>query len=168
MTDETKQVGIEETATAKLVRLPLWKSCLEDMLSAGVAHGNTYSAEFFEDKLKCARTDMRFGLAVSEIRRGLEVHGYYLSGRGLKGDSFIILEPAANQDVMRSYSSAALDALKRGVILGTNTRLDLLSDDDRRRHESILEKMAIRLVLMKRTKTIASSIKNAKPNLLEE
>jgi hypothetical protein len=167
MTDETKQIGLDETATAQLVRLPLWKSCLEDMLASGINYGVTYPAEFFEKKLRCPRTDMRFGLAISEIRRGLEMHGFYLSGRGLKGDSFIVLQPSANQDVMRSYSSAAVDALKRGVILGTNTRLDLLNAEDRRRHESMLEKMAIRLVLMKRSGTIHRELAGNKHKLLE-
>jgi len=168
MTDETKLIGDKETAVAELVRLPLWKSCVEDMLASGVTYGATYPAEYFEKKLRCERSEMKFGIAVSEIRRALEIHGFYLSGRGLKGDSFIVLEPSSNQDIMKSYSSAAIDALKRGVILGTNTRLDTLSAEERRRHESILEKMATRLMMLKHSKSIQKLLTKKPQEVLED
>ncbi len=118
------------------VKLPLWKNCLDNMLAQGIEHGQTYQAEYFEEELHEKRDTMAFGLAVSEIRRSLEANGYYLSGRGQHGNQFIILPAESNADVMLSYNRAAIDALKRGVILGTTTRLDSLKAEDRRRHES--------------------------------
>lgn len=159
MNEEIKQLGETETQQAQLVRLPLWRNCVDAMLSDGIEYGKTYTAEYFEGQLRCARDEMKFGLAISEIRRQLESKGFYLSGRGLNGNSFIILQPNDNVDVMRSYSSAALDALKRGVILGTNTRLDALSDEEKRRHESVLQKIAMRLVMMKKPMQIAGALK---------
>lgn len=164
--NEIKQIGNAETQTSNLTRLPLWKSCVDSMLAEGIQFGKTYSAEYFEERLKCKRHEMKFGLAVSQVRRRLESDGFYLSGRGLKGDSFIILEPNRNQDVMSSYASEALDALKRGVILGTNTRVDLLSDEERRRHESLLEKLAARLVFCRKTKTVLGVIEKHQKELL--
>jgi hypothetical protein len=166
MTEETKQIGEMETQQASLVRLPLWKNCVERMLANGVEYGKTYSAEYLEKELRCKRTEMNFGIAVSEIRRALETRGFYLSGRGLKGDSFIILEPQKNQEVLSSYSTTAIDALKRGVILGTNTRLDTLTSEERRRHESMLHKMATRLMLMKHSAKISKTIEKHDPKLL--
>ena len=166
MTTETKQIGETETQQAELVRLPLWRSCAEAMLADGVDYGKTYSAEYFEQKLRCQRDEMAFGLGVSEIRRALECRGYYLSGRGLKGDSFIILEPNKNIKVLGSYSSYAVDALTRGVILGTNTRLDTLTVEERRRHESVLQKMAMRLTMIKKTAQVARAIARKDPELL--
>lgn len=160
-TNEIKQIGNEETKVSDLLRLPLWKTCVESMLAEGVAFGKTYTAEYFEQRLKCKRDEMKFGLMVSQIRRGLESSGFYLSGRGLKGDSFIILEPNRNKEIMGSYAAAALDALKRGVILGTNTRVDLLTDEERRRHESMLEKLACRLMLCRKPKTYTAALKEA-------
>jgi hypothetical protein len=154
MTEETKQIGETETQQAQLVRLPLWRTCAEAMIANGVEYGTTYTAEYFEEQLRCKRDEMKFGLGISEIRRVLETKGFYLSGRGLKGDSFIILEPNKNINVLSSYSSTAVDALSRGVILGTNTRLDTLTAEERRKHESALQKIAMRLVMVKKTKTI--------------
>lgn len=134
-----------------VVRLPLWKNALESMQQDGLAHGKTYKTEFFEEHLKCTREDMRFGLAISEIRRELEKDGYYLSGRGQQGNQFVILPPENNADVMLGYQRAAIDALKRGVVLGTNTRLDLLKPSDRQRHERMLERMATKAALMNRS-----------------
>lgn len=164
--DEIKQIGNEETKVSDLLRLPLWKTCVESMLAEGVAFGKTYTAEYFEERLKCKRDEMKFGLMVSQIRRALESSGFYLSGRGLKGDSFIILEPNRNQEVMGSYAAAALDALKRGVILGTNTRVDLLTEEERRRHESMLEKLAARMMFCKKTKTILKVLEKDGDSLL--
>ena len=129
------------------VRLPIWKHALEQMRLAGIEYGKTFTAEWFEEHLRTRRDTMGFGLSISEIRRELEWDGYYLSGRGQKGDQFVIMLPESNQDVMRGYGRAALDALKRGVILGTNTRLDSLTANERRKHESLLEKLAFKLAL---------------------
>lgn len=137
------------------------------MRESGVHHGSVFTSDFFEKELKTTRDDMKFGLSISEIRRELEKDGFYLSGRGQKGDQFVILPPEANAEVMLGYQRAAVDALARGVILGTNTRLDMLSDSDRRRHESLLQKIATKAVLMNRSRSIAKVLKEQSPNLLE-
>jgi len=157
----------ENEQEAELVRLPLWKNALEEMRKKGMHYGQAWDSEFFEKQLKCLRTEMKFGLGISEIRRELEKDGFYLSGRGQKGNQFVILQPESNADIMAGYQRAALDALKRGVVLGTNTRLDTLSDSDRRRHEGMLERMAMRAVLMQRSGQISKVIKEHSPELLD-
>ena len=152
----------------EVLKLPLWRNCLDVMLEETVEHGRTYPAEFFEGHLKEARNTMKFGLAVSEIRRELEKKGFYLSGRGQKGDQFIILPAASNQDVMLTYQRAAIDAMKRGVILGTQTRLDLLDAEDRKRHEKILEKLAVRTALCVRSGSIVKALGDKAQKLLQE
>lgn len=156
-----------DTDNQDVVRLPLWRNALDEMRKDVIAHGKTYEAEFFEKHLRCERDDMKFGLALSEIRRELEKDGFYLSGRGQKGNQFVILPPSSNADVMLAYQRSAVDALKRGVILGTNTRLDTLTDSERRRHEHLLERMAMKSVLMQRSGTIAKALKESAPNLLK-
>lgn len=150
----------------EVLRLPLWKNALEAMREDGIAYGKTYEADWLEKMLKCSREEMKFGLAISEIRRELEKDGYYLSGRGQKGNQFVVLPPESNADVMAGYQRAAVDALKRGVILGTNTRLDSLTDSDRKRHESLLERMATKAVLMQRSGAVAKIIHDTAPKLL--
>ena len=137
--------------TFQVLRLPLWKNCLEEMIHDGVDHGKTYDASFFEGHLKADRNTMPFSLGVSQIRTALLDHGLFLSGRGQKGDQFVILDAASNTRVMENFQHQAITALKKGVILGTNTRLDVLTDQERRRHESTLEKLAVRSALMART-----------------
>jgi hypothetical protein len=134
----------------QVLRLPLWKNCLEEMLRNGVDHGKTYEAPFFEEHLKAERTSMAFSLGVSQIRTALLESGFFLSGRGQRGDQFVILDAASNTRVMENFQHQAAIALRKGVILGTNTRLDVLTDEERRRHESTLERLAIRSALMSR------------------
>lgn len=152
----------------QILKLPLWKACLDAMRSEGLAYNKILPATFFEEWLKCERTSMPYSLSLSMIRRELESDGFYLSGRGQKGDSFIILPPENNRDVMAMYQRQALDALRRGVILGTNTRLDSLPAADRKKHESMLEKIATRCALMQRSGMIAKAIRKHSPDLLLE
>lgn len=135
---------------AEVLTLPLWKNCLDGMLAVGVNYGDTFSAKFFEEHLKSNQDTMEFGLAVSAIRRELEKRGFYLNGRGQNGEQYVIVQAASNCDVMLSYQRRALDAMRRGVILGTNTPLALLKGEDRRRHEAVLERLAKRTALLGR------------------
>lgn len=149
------------------MRLPLWKNCLELMLEEKVEHGKTYAAEFFEAQLKEARDTMRFSLAISEIRKELEKLGFYLSGRGQSGNQWIILPAENNADMMLTYQRAAIDSLKRGVILGTHTRLDLLNEQDRKRHEKVLEKLATRAALIAKPQSVLKALGSKSGKLLK-
>jgi hypothetical protein len=59
---------------------------------------------------------------------------------------------------MGDYARKAADALRRGVILGTNTKLELLPPEDRARHERMLERMAIKAALIARPKTVLNAM----------
>jgi hypothetical protein len=141
---------MEDETQPEVVRLPLWKNCYEEMIREGVDYGKTYEAEFFETRLKEKRDTMAFGLALSQIRTALLGHGLYLSGRGQKGHQFVIVDAAANTRVMENFQHQAKIALQKGVILGTNTRLDVLTEEERRKHEATLERLAVRTALMSR------------------
>lgn len=156
------------TAQVEAIRLPLWRECAKEMLAQGVEYGKVYPSAYFETWLRCAADSMGFSLGIAEIRRVLESHGFYLSGRGQKGEQYIILPPQANADVMQCYARKATDALKRGVILGTNTRLDSLGADDRRRHESMLEKMAVKFALVSRSQQVAAALPKSAQALLQK
>jgi len=141
---------------------------LDDLKQSGVHYGQSIPAEWFEKRLRAGRDTMQFGLAVSEIRRELEKDGFYLSGRGQKGNQFVILPPSSNADVMDSYARAAADALKRGVILGTGTSMDTLNESERRRHEGTLERMQIKTALIQRSQAVQKVIREHAPKLAEK
>ena len=152
---------------SEIIRLPEWKACLDDMIKDGLEYNKVYAAEFFEERLRVKRDEMKFGLDISRIRRELEKLGFYLTGRGQKQTQFVILPPAANSNIMCAYQREALDALTRGVILGTNTRMDMLTAGEKLRHEQVLERMAIKTALMGRSKQIHAAIKKHAPKLLK-
>src|SRR6266496_5515699 len=143
-------MGEQETKPT-VRRLPLWESLVQQMRTEGLAYGKEYPIEYFEAGLEHKRTDSLIGIEIHKVRRELEHEGFYLSGRGFKGNKFVLLPVANNQKVMRQFARKAVDALKRGVILGTNTPLHMLEGDERRRHEATLEKMGNRLALMSRS-----------------
>lgn len=150
----------ENGCEVEVLRLPLWKNCYEEMLREGVDYGRTYSAEYFEEKLKLKRESMAYGLDLSKIRSALLSHGFFLSGRGQKGEQFVILDASANTAVMENFQAQAVKALRSGVILGTNTRIDILTAEERRKHEATLERLAIRSALISRkTPTLKKALK---------
>lgn len=155
-----------DTDENEIVRLPLWKNCLDKMRTDGISHGQVFTAEFFEKELRCQRTEMRFGLAIADIRRELETDGFYLTGRGQGGNQFVILPPSNNADVILQYNRRALDVTKRGLNLGSATRLDMLTESERRRLDGIVERTAVKCALLQRSGQVAKILSEAKPELL--
>lgn len=134
----------------ELHRAPLWQTTLATMRKEGVAYDKTYSTEWLEQRLGANSDSVEFGFAISAIRRELEYEGFYLTARGQSGNGFVILPPEDNADVMLGYQRTAIDSLRRGVILGTNTKLETLTSDERRRHEAVLARLAQRAALVNR------------------
>ena len=133
-------------------RLPLWKDWIERN-EHRIAHGLTVTMEEMEEALDGIRETHGFNMEVHHIRRELRHRGMNFSQRGLRGAGFQILPPNTNADEMEHLNRVALNSLKASVILGTRTNLSLLSDCERKRHESVTEKMAHRLALLGRSNT---------------
>lgn len=148
------------------VRLPLWRNCLEKMIQEGLYYGKPYSKEWFEEELKCPFNGMEFSFAITQIRQELEEKGFYLSGRGQKGTGFVIVPAAANADVMKSYQKAAAQALQRALVLGSNTDTTQLTDMEKRKHEAVLERVAIKTALLQRASEFGKLLKGTKAGLL--
>ena len=133
-------------------RLPLWKDWIERN-EHRLAYGLTVTIEEMEAALEEKASSMAFQMAAHNIRVLLRQRGMNFSQRGLRGAGFQILPPNTNADEMEHLNRVALNSLKASVILGTRTNLSLLSDCERKRHESVTEKMAHRLALLGRTNT---------------
>ena len=133
-------------------RLPLWKDWIERN-EHRLAYGLTVTTDEMEAALEEKSGTMAFQMATHSIRVVLRHRGMNFSQRGLHGTGFQILPPNTNADEMEHLNRVAMNSLKASVILGTRTNLNLLSDCERKRHESVTEKMAHRLALLGRTNT---------------
>ncbi len=147
---ENPQQEVLQNPQPEVLRLPLWRTCYEEMLRDGIDYGKTYDASFFEERLKDKRDSMGFSLAVSQIRTALLHHGMFLSGRGQKGEQFVVVAAAANARVMENFQAQAVLALHKGVLLGRKTRIEVLTEEEREKHASTLERVAIRSALIAR------------------
>ena len=127
-------------------RMPLWRGVLSEMIESAT-HGDTLPVEHFEQKLRCSRDTVEFGISVSNIRKGLEHYGMSMTQ---KAGQMLILLPEDNARVMELFNFRALRSLKRAVILGSSTPLAGLTDSQKREHEKQLSKSAFRLALMRR------------------
>jgi hypothetical protein len=131
-------------------RLPLWKDWIERN-EHRLAYGLTVTTEEMEEALDEKFGTAAFNMAIFEIRAVLRHRGMNFSQRGLHGAGFQILPPNTNADEMERMNRVAVNSLKASVILGTKTDLRLLSDCERKRHESVTEKMAHRAALLGRS-----------------
>ena len=138
------------TQTDDTRRLPLWRDLLDKMIASGLEENKAWPLKFFTDGLSAPENSVQLAMGVHMIRKALRRSGWVLTSRGQNGIQFVLAPRRRNADEMLRMQNAALTSLREGVILGTSTPLDALSDDERRRHEAVLEKMAKRAALMGR------------------
>ena len=137
------------SATTELRKLPLWKDWMEKV-GQSMTFGNFVSNEDLATALDQPVGSFDFKLDVSKIRKRFRIKGMNFTSRGQYGRGFIIVPPGMNAKEMSRMASAAKSAMRECVILGSNTPLDLLNQEERRIHESLTEKMAMRLALISR------------------
>jgi len=147
-------------------RLPLWRNFCERIVAAGLVENQTFTTELIARELSAHPASAQFAFAVHEIRRYLRRKGWVLSARGQNGTQYVILPRSRNADEMQRHQKRAITALREGVILGTQTPLDTLNAEDRRRHEAILEKLALKSVLIKRAGNVVRFLAKHKSKLL--
>lgn len=146
-------------------KLPLWKSWLEANESR-LAYGAQFTSKELTEYLGMTEEDLQFAMSIHHIRKALRRKGMNFTARGQYGAGYVIAQPGTNQAEMRRMANVAASAMREGVILGTSTPLDMLTDEERRIHESLTEKMATRLALMRR-KLTAPEIEGGKPKAIE-
>lgn len=130
-------------------KLPLWKSWIEANESR-LTYGAQFTSKELTEYLGLTEDSLQFAMSVHYIRKALRRKGMNFTARGQYGSGYTIAQPGTNHAEMKRMANAAASAMREGVILGTSTPLDLLTEDERRIHESLTEKMAIRLALIAR------------------
>jgi hypothetical protein len=141
---------------------PLWKNVIVLLEEQGVDYTTTIKADWLEKELDLGRNTPKFAFAIHHIRRHFEQQGMWLTCRDMHGEQYYFRPPEDNYAVMQMMQTKAARALKRGVILGTNTPLDTLSPENRKRHEKQLEQMATRAALMMRQSTVLKLLNGKK------
>lgn len=142
--------------------VPKWRAFVDRMLAENATYGTVFSTADLETELGLKREEPAFGFTICRIRQTLIGEGLYLTSRGQKGEQFIILPAARNADVMTAYSHRASNMLRDGIVLGANTSRDTMTAEEKRRHESTLEKLAHKSVLMHRTEKAWAELEASK------
>lgn len=138
--------------------LPAWRTLVNKMISDDITYEKSFPTQELEIFLNLKRDDPSFAFAMSHIRKVLLAKGMYLTSRGMKGECFIVLPAARNAEVMSAYSRRASDMLTNGIMLGSTTIKDTMTDEEKRRHDSVLEKLAHKAVLLRRSENIWSKL----------
>jgi hypothetical protein len=147
-------------------KLPLWRSLADTMLQSGLTFGSSYTTEFIEQGLSAKRDSPKFNFGIHNMRKKTFEHRGFSFKKIHKEERYVILQANMNESEMARFSRKASSALRRGVILGTNTPLNLLGAEERRRHESMLEKLATRHALIRHSEAVAAVVRKQQPKLL--
>jgi hypothetical protein len=127
-----------ERAVAKLIGGPL-------------EPGTLIKAEVFEEVLGLSRNSQAFSWLISDIRQALYTRGIYLDGEGFsQTGAFEVADPRDHYWYAKLAVARAERNLEGKLTLLLNTRLDGLSQLEKRRHENILRELATKLAAMRR------------------
>lgn len=148
-------------------KLPLWRNALEAMEAKGIAYGQIWPTEFFEEHLKAKRGTPNYNFGVSDVRRVIRPRGFYLNGRGMKGKGFLISPVVQNDDHARGHERTSTRQIRYGFELANGTPVELLPEKDRKPHEHLTARLATKLVLLNRHEQVAELVKKHKPKLME-
>jgi hypothetical protein len=127
-----------ERAVAKLIGGPL-------------EPGTMIPAELFEEVLGLSRDSQAFSWLISDIRQALYARGIYLDGEGFsQTGAFEVADPRDHYWYAKLAIAKAERNLEGKLTLLLNTRLDGLSELEKRRHENVLRELATKLAVMRR------------------
>lgn len=143
------------------------QKCVDDMRAAGITYSAFFPNAFFEERLFMKETDKLFSLDISRIRKALLHYGFYITCRGQKRKGYIVHPAHRNADIMRSASKQAVENLKNGTILGTNTPMSCLSQREQERHEAMLRKIVWQQCKLEREKSVEQLVRTKRPDLIE-
>lgn len=158
-----------QLAQDPLVKLPLWKRALEEMIRDGLNYGKSWPVEFYERHFRCNRHERAFGWEMMDLRQCLERdHGYYLRSEE-NGRLYTIPEAAAHEDVAKSFERRHRRFLRRSFDIRVSTLsnpLAKLEASERNEMNGNMERAAVRLILMDREKSVLDCIKQHAPQIL--
>lgn len=142
--------------SAEARKLPLWRAWLEAN-EARLTYGAAFKTEDLEAFFGVQSDRLAFRVEVIAIRAELLKRGMNFTERGQNGAGFVIAQPNTNADEVERMQRAAISAMGRSVVLATTTPMQLLTEQERRKHEAVAEKAATRLALLSRTAPQLSS-----------
>lgn len=148
----------EYTASQVVRQHPLWRDFIVKMKATNELNfGAFFKTEAMVEHLGCAAESVEFAFAIAAIRKALRREGKNFTERGQHGLGYLITPPEFNHKEMDRLQASAISALREGVVLGTNTPIELLDAESRRKHEAVLEKIATRLALVTRRTSLKSN-----------
>ena len=123
----------------------------DSLVKTGITYGSTLKIEIFEEMFELKRETPQFNFLLSNVRNALFDYGFYLSGEGIaETGHYEILTAQENQWVGKleiAKSERGLEGKQRLLI---NTKLDDLTDSQKRRHEAALRELSFKLQAMRR------------------
>lgn len=156
----------EEIRTNQVRKLPLWKSCLQKMEEEGLHYGTSFTVEWLEEQLSAKFGTIGFMIAIHDLRIELEKRGFAIAGSPKKTGRYAILPAKDNAAVMSRMSRKGKRYFVRTVLLGSNTDMSELTPEEKKRHQSVLERARLRVALIDREKTLKRFLAKHAPRLL--
>lgn len=158
-----------EAVTGEVIRLPLWKACVETMMAQGFTYETSWPVEFFEDKLKLKSNCVRFHMDMMQIIRFVEDETGYCIGQCDNGRTYQIPDAPGHEDVAQRRDRAVKTNARRALVgrqMLLNNPEANLSPEERKKVEDNSEKAARRYLLLRHEKKAISALEQLAPKLL--
>jgi hypothetical protein len=161
---------MSEQTMDEVLRLPLWKGVLDEMREEGLSYDLSWPAEFFEKRLRCDKGTDQFQLQMLAIKQDIEARdGFYLRS-SKSGAVWEIPSAPEHEDIAVGLDAKVRRCAVRSINLRAATLMNpdaVLTESERQRMESGLERASIRLVLISRQKSVVDILQANAPKLLE-
>jgi hypothetical protein len=141
----------ENNKEENLDRATVTERAITKLIESKLEPGTLIKAEVFEQLLGISRNSQAFSWLISDIRHALWPHGFHLSGSGFaETGAFEITHPRDNYWLLKLAIARADRDIEGKIVLCSNTRMDMLSELEKRRHENMLRQAQLKLSAMRR------------------
>lgn len=156
--------------STEVLRLPLWRNCLDEMIREGATFGSAWPVRFFEDHFKEKLGSNKFSFAMIALRGAmLEETAYFLrsseSGKlwDIPGEDWHIITRGPK------WASQARRCLAKQIHVVSTTLANpaaKLTEETRKKAEHQLHTASLRLLFFNRPNAVADALKKHAPKVL--
>ena len=129
--------------------------------------GSEYKTQDIADFLRCEPASHEFNMAILNISQALYKHHLVLSCRGTKGERYYVLSDENTSIWHINKASIAEHTMRKCLQIGAAVDKSKLSDQQARIHEHAQQRIAFKVCMLGRAKSIQKVLAEHSPKLME-
>jgi hypothetical protein len=159
----------DKNGNVEVLRLPLWRACLDEMRETGFTYQSKWPVEFFEERLRVKRDTQEFAFAMVDLRKAIEEEDGYKLKSSENGRVWSIPTGYGHEGVAHTFDNKVRSYMVRSINIRSATLQNpraALTITERATMEKNLETASKKLVLVSRAVSISRVLEKHQPKLL--